>query len=146
MRKGDIIIMDKGYYSYSNYLVGISRFKIVPLIFPRKDFKIKKALSLLSYPLSSFENSKLDENAKSFFEKLAKEFKSKIENWKVFKAIRSSIEDVFKLAKNSFSLDKIHRYTMKSVAKFVSLNVLLVGIVLSLGFNSKEKLQRLAEW
>src|SRR5690606_32059174 len=32
IRKGDILIFDKGYYSYDNYQIGISNYKIVPLI------------------------------------------------------------------------------------------------------------------
>ena len=52
----------------------------------------------------------------------------------------------FKLAKNAFSLKNLHRYTKRSVKKFVCLHVLLVGIVVSLGINSKEELQKIAEW
>jgi len=36
-RDGDTIIFDKGYYGYKNYTMGISRFKVIPSIFPRKD-------------------------------------------------------------------------------------------------------------
>ncbi|RJS86009.1 transposase, partial [Methanophagales archaeon] len=39
----------------------------------------------------------------------------------------------------------LHRYTKRSVKKFVCLHVLLVGIVVSLGINSKEELQKIAE-
>jgi len=56
------------------------------------------------------------------------------------------IEDIFKLAKNAFPLKNFHRYTKRSVKKFVCLHVLLVGIVVSLGINSKEELQKIAEW
>ena len=63
-----------------------------------------------------------------------------------FQTIRSLIEDVFKLAKDAFSLKKFHKYTTRSVKKTVCLNVLLVGLVISLGFRSKKQLQRLAEW
>ena len=52
----------------------------------------------------------------------------------------------FKLAKDAFSLTKLHRYTERSVGKVICLNVLLVGIVVSLGFNSKEDLQQMTEW
>ena len=138
MRNGDTIIFDKGYYCYENYLIGVSRFKIVPLIFPRKDFAINR----LSYPLSPFHRKRLNKKTKSFFETLVRELKAKLENWREFKPIRSYIEDLFKVAKNSFSLNKIHRYTMRSVKKFVSLGVLLVGVVILLGFNSKEELQK----
>jgi len=36
-RDRDTIIYDKGYYGYKNYTMGISRFKVIPAIFPRKD-------------------------------------------------------------------------------------------------------------
>jgi len=50
-----------------------------------------------------------------------------------FREKRSLIEDVFKVAKNAFSLRKIHKYTTGSVLKTVCLNVLLLGLVISLG-------------
>ena len=68
------------------------------------------------------------------------------ENWKKYKPIRGMIEDIFKLAKNAFSLKNLHRYTKRSVKKFVCLHVLLIRIVVSLGVNSKEELQKIAEW
>jgi len=146
IRNGDVVMSDKGYYSYDNYLIGISRFKIVPLIFPKKNFKMNRALDGMSYPLRLFYKKRLNKKNKFFFKRLVKEFEMKLENWRKFKPVRSYIEDIFKVAKNSFSLDKIHRYTFRSVKKFVSLGVLLVGIVVLLGFDSKEELQRLAEW
>ncbi len=80
--------------------------------------------------------------------KLFKDLKTKLlnllSNWHDFKSIRSMIEDVFKLAK-SMSLRSLHRYTMRSVYKFVAMNVLLVGVVVALGFKEKKVLQRLAE-
>lgn len=145
LRRGDTIIMDKGYYSYPNYQIAVSRYQIVPLIFPKSDFKLKRALDSLSYPIKSFRNSKLEENTKRFFIGLKKEFKSKMEKWQSFKHIRSIIEDMFKLAKKSLDLDKIHRYTTKSVTKHISLNVLLLGTLLALGYNTKKQLQTLAE-
>ena len=36
IQKGDIIIFNKGYYSYKNYQLGISKFKIVSFIFQKK--------------------------------------------------------------------------------------------------------------
>jgi len=40
MKNGDAAIFDNGYYSYENYLIEISKFKIVPLVFPKKNFTI----------------------------------------------------------------------------------------------------------
>jgi len=37
-RRGDVIVMDKGFYAYRNYLIGINEYMIVPLIFPRSKF------------------------------------------------------------------------------------------------------------
>jgi len=144
-RNGDTVVFDKGYYGYKNYLMGISRFKIVPLIFAKKNFKMNKLTGIISYPLSIFGKSDLERN-KKFFNHLMKSLRIKLENWKKYKPIRSIIEDMFKLAKSSFSLKKLHRYTERSVKKFVCLDVLLIGIVVSLGINSKDDLQRLAEW
>ena len=63
-----------------------------------------------------------------------------------FREKRSLIEDVFKAAKNTFGLRKIHKYTTRSVLKTVCLNVLLLGLVISLGFDKKIDIQRLSEW
>jgi hypothetical protein len=144
-RNGDTVVFDRGYYGYKNYSMGISRFKVVPLIFPKKNFKMNKLTGMISYPLSIFGKSDLEKN-KKFFNQLMESLRIKLENWEEYKPIRSIIEDMFKLAKNAFSLKKLHRYTERSVKKFVCLDVLLIGIIVSLGINSKEDLQRIAEW
>ena len=145
IRNGDTVIFDKGYYSYDNYFEGIMKFKIVPLVFPKKGFDMDKLLGKLSYPLSVFNKTNVD-RAKAFFNDLVKRLKEGLENWKSYKPIRGMIEDIFKVAKNAFSLKKIHRYTKRSVEKVVCLNVLLLGIVVSISYRSKEELQRFAEW
>jgi hypothetical protein len=144
-RKGDKIIFDSGYYSYKNYVLGISKFKIVSGILPRKNLKNGKLMGMLTYPLSIF-NRPHPEKEKKFFNRLAKDLVNILDNWKEYRPIRGMIEDIFKLAKDAFSLRKLHRYTERSVGNFICLNVLLVGIVVSLGFNSKEDLQQMAEW
>ncbi len=143
LRKGDVVLADKGYYSYRNYVMAISRFKVVPLIFPRKNFSLSRLLGMFSYPLEIFFSRS---GEKLIFLKLVRMFVRLIKEWERFKAVRSVIDDLFKVAKKCFALDKLHRYTMRSVKKFVALNVLLVGVVVSLGFREKEALQRLAEW
>jgi hypothetical protein len=147
LRKGDTLVLDKGFYSYLNYVEGIARFRIVPMIFPRKNFDLDRLLGMTSYPLEVF-NGKPNyvEEKKQLFDGLVRELKEKISRWKDFKPIRAIIEDLFKLAKNSFALSRMHRYTMRSIKKACAFCVLLVGVVVSLGFNSKEDLQRLAEW
>jgi hypothetical protein len=129
-RNGDKIIFDRGYYSYKNYVLGILKFKIVPGIFPRKNLKKEKLMGMLTYPLSIF-NRPHPEKEKKFFNRLAKDLINILDNWKEYRPIMGMIEDIFKLAKDAFSLRKLHRYTERSVGKIICLNVLLVGIVVS---------------
>ena len=68
-RNGDTIILDKGYYGYRNYGLGISRFKVISVIFPRKNFKMGKLMAMLSYPLSIFNRSN-PEKEKEFYKGL----------------------------------------------------------------------------
>jgi len=143
IRRGDTVIMDKGFYAYRNYLIGLNEYRVVPLIFPRKNFDIDRLNGMLSYPLSIFGSKSLDEE-KRRFRALKTKLMSLLKRWGEFKPVRAVIEDVFKLAK-SFGLRRLHRYTMRSVYKFVALNVLLIGIVVALGFREKKVLQRLAE-
>ncbi len=142
IRRGDVIIMDKGFYAYKNYLIGMNEYRVVPLIFPRSNFKLERLDGLLSYPLSIFSNNLNKE--KRLFKSLKAKLMNLLRGWPEFKAIRSAIEDVFKLAK-SFGLRRLHRYTSRSVLKFAALNVLLVGIVVAMGFREKRVLQRLSE-
>ena len=148
LRKGDTLVLDwiKGFYSHMNYAMGIARYKVVPLISPRENFSLDRALGMISYPLEVFNGRPAYvEEKKRFYDSLVHGFKEKITRWRDFKPIRSIIEDFFKLAKNSFAISRMHRYTMRSVKKAVAFNVLLTGAVTSHGFNSKEDLQRLAE-
>jgi len=124
----------------------MARFKVVPVIFPRKNFDLGRVLGLISYPPEVFNGrAAYVEEKKRFYDRLVLEFKKKIRKWQDFRPVRSIIEDLFKLAKKSFALSKTHRYTMRSVKKACAFCVLLAGVVVSIGFNSKEDLQRLAE-
>ena len=49
IQKGDILIFDKGYYSYKNYQLGISKYKIVPFIFQKSISKEQS--SMINYPI-----------------------------------------------------------------------------------------------
>ena len=64
IRKKDIIIFDRGYYKYENYQIGISKYKIVPLIFPKEKFKLQKLKDKLTYPLKVFKDKKTETPAK----------------------------------------------------------------------------------
>ena len=56
LRKGQQIIADKGFYSAKNYLIGINRYKIVPLIFPRKNPTLKVLKDKITNPLDYFDH------------------------------------------------------------------------------------------
>ena len=104
LRKKDVILMDRGFYAYGNYLIGINRYRIVPLIFPRSNFRMERLDSLLSYPLSVFNSKNLARERKLFRNLRAKLF-NLLKNWESYKSERSLIEDVFKLSKSK--LEKI---------------------------------------
>ncbi len=142
IRFGDAIIMDKGFYAYKNYLIGI-RYGVVPLIIPRKNFSLERLEGLISYPLFIF-NSKNVEKEKKRYRRLVKKL---VEGLKMnLKTLRSIIEDVIKLGKEAFSLKRLHCYSFESVKKRCSLSVLLTGMTFEFGFREKKVIQKLSEW
>ena len=145
IQKGDILIFDKGYYSYQNYQLGISKYKIVPFIFPKENFKRTKLNDQLSYPLQVFKKTKKLLAKKQFYNNLKHELFKRLDKWEKFKPIRGKIEDFFKLLKQGLNLRQIHKYTPKSVAKTVYLNVFLGALIISQGFYSKTAIQQLSE-
>lgn len=58
IQKRDPLIFDKGHYSYKNYQLGISKYKILPFIFPKDNFNKTKLNEQLSYPLQVFNKTK----------------------------------------------------------------------------------------
>lgn len=145
IRNGDTIIFDKGYYSYQNYQIGISKYKIVPLIFPKENFKLQKLKDKLSYPLRVFKEKKKETKAKNIYNNLKKQLIEKIKNWKSYKPIRGKIEDFFKLCKSGLSLKKLHKYTPKSAKITTILTVFLAGLITTQGYSTKTALQKLSE-
>jgi hypothetical protein len=51
IRKEDTIIFDGGYYKYDNYRMGITDYKIVPVIFLHKNMNLNRVLDKITYPL-----------------------------------------------------------------------------------------------
>ena len=145
IEKGDTLIFDKGHYSYENYQIGISKYKIVPFIFPRDNFKRNKLNDQLSYLLQAFKKTKKIITEKRFYDNLKHELLKKLDNWKKFKPIQGKIEDFFKLLKQGLNMREIHKYTPKSVAKTVYLNVFLGALIISQGYYSKTAIQQLSE-
>lgn len=145
IRKGDILIFDKGYYSYKNYQLGINKYKIVPFIFPKSSFKQNKLNDILTYPLDVFKKIKRIKHEKRIYNTLKQELLKKLSSWSKFKPKRGKIEDFFKLLKQGLNMKEIHKYTSKSVAKTVFLNVFLGALTISQGFYSKTAIQQLSE-
>jgi Transposase DDE domain len=145
IRKNDTIIFDRGYYSYKNYQIGISKYKIVPLIFPKENFKIQKLKDKLTYPLRVFNNKKTEKQTKRLYKRLKIELLKKIAKWKKYKPIRGKIEDFFKLCKSGLSLKRLHKYTPESAKRTTILIVFLAGLITTNGYNSKTALQKLSE-
>ncbi len=85
---------------------------------PRKNFKLGKVLNVIIPPLDFYldKPNRIQEKL-LFLKKLVSEFKEIIANWEPFKYVRSFIEDVFKIEKNALSLDKLHKYTSRSVKR-----------------------------
>jgi hypothetical protein len=145
IRNNDLIIFDKGYYSYKNYLIGISNYKIIPLIFPKKDFNIKRLKGMISYPLTIFNPKKPIKKLKPIYKRIKRKLLKLLEDWENYKPIRGKIEDFFKLCKKGVNLQKIHKYTPKSAKKTTILHVFLAGLITTLGYNRKTDLQKLSE-
>ena len=107
----DLIYFDRGYFSYENYKIGINKYKIIPVIFPKEIFKINKFQDQMSYSLMIYKNKKKISENKKLTEHLQKLLLIKLKNWKDYKPIRGIIEDFFKAAKGAFGLGKFHSFT-----------------------------------
>ncbi|GAA5818190.1 MAG: Pseudogene of transposase [Methanobrevibacter sp. CfCl-M3] len=84
LRYGDLIIADKGYYSYVNYELSILRHKIIPLIYFKKNMRKEKILSRFCYLLECFSTKK---HEKPIYRRIVSKFRVLIDKWKDFKNI-----------------------------------------------------------
>jgi hypothetical protein len=72
-----------------------------------------------------------------FYKEITAKFKELISKWKKSTSVRSTIEDMFKLATKAYSREDLHRYTRISVQKYHSLAVLLVGVTVNYGIKER---------
>jgi len=137
LRKGQLIVADKGFYSASNYLIGINKYKIIPLIFPRKKPTLEVLKDKITNPLDYF-----DHNNKSgaIYKTLRERLFELLPKWEDFRRTRWKIEKVFQFLKQNLGLGHIHAYTKRSVYKKAYLNVLLLGILISQGYNEIQEI------
>lgn len=143
LHKGDRVLLDRGYYSYSNYAISLMKYQVIPLILPKKGFSFSKLEKLLICPLSWFNSKKSHEKVIELSQ-MKKELKESLEKSDELAAQRSIIEDVFKFGKEALALDNLHRYTSRSIKKAIGLHALLMGLLIHFEFNEKKKLQRAA--
>ena len=145
IKRKDIILFDRGYYGYKNYQIGINKYRIVPIIFPKESYKEEKLKGQMSYPMEVFSKNKNTEDLKKDIDSIASILYQKLRNWKDLKPIRGIIEDFFKVAKDAFGLGEFHSYTVESMSRKIYLCLLLTTLIVQQGYKTKTQLQRLAE-
>ena len=145
IKRKDIILFDRGYYGYKNYQIGINKYRIVPIIFPKGSYKEEKLKGQMSYPMEVFSKNKKAKELKKDIDSIASILYKKLRNWKELKPIRGIIEDFFKVAKDAFGLGEFHSYTVESMSRKIYLCLLLTTLIVQQGYKTKTQLQRLAE-
>ena len=45
-------------YGYKNYQIGVNKYKIVPIIFPKESYREEKLKGQMSYPIEVFSRNK----------------------------------------------------------------------------------------
>ena len=117
IKRKDMILFDRGYYGYKNYQIGINKYRIVPIIFPKDSFKEEKLKGQMSYPMEVYFNNKHSKELKEKINSMSTILFEKLKNWKDLKPIRGLIEDFFKVAKDAFGLGEFHSYTVESMSR-----------------------------
>ena len=140
LKKGQLILADRGFYSLENYLIGINNYKIVPLLFPKKKPSLITLIERIQNPLDYFDEKKDDTG---IYEYLKQKLFNLLPKWEDFRRMRWKIEEFFKFMKTNLKLNNIHAYTMKSVYKHVYLNVLLIGMIISKGYREIKEIRKL---
>ncbi|MBV1767648.1 MAG: transposase [Methanobacterium sp.] len=133
LKKGQLVIADKGFYNACNYLTRINKYKIVPLVFPRKKptLKVLKDKIIQSVRLILTMKINPDKHIRNY----ETDYSNYFLNGRIYAEQDGKIEKVFQFLKENLGLGHIHAYTKRSVYKKAYLNVLLLGILISNGQN-----------
>jgi len=133
LKKGQLVIADRGFYSACNYLTGINKYKIIPLVFPRKKptLKVLKDKIIQSVRLILTMKINPDKHIRNY----ETDYSNYFLNGRIYAEQDGKIEKVFQFLKENLGLGHIHAYTKRSVYKKAYLNVLLLGILISNGQN-----------
>lgn len=143
LKKWQLILCDRGFQSLENYLIGINKYNIVPLLFPKKKPSLitlfERIQNLIDYYEDNNEEIKIyDDLKQKLFESLVK--------WEDYRRMRWKIEEFFKFMKEELKLKNIHAYTKRSVYKHVYLNVLLIGMMINTGYRKIKEITRLVDF
>ena len=101
LRKGQLIVADKGFYSASNYLIGINKYKIIPLIFPRKKPTLEVLKDKIINPLDYFD---YENKSGAIYKTLRERLFKLLPKWEDFRRTRWKIEKVFQFLKQNLVL------------------------------------------
>ena len=132
-------------YSMENYINAINKYHVIAVIFPKQWFTLEKLEAQMSTSLDIFYDKTTLKDNKNLFLKLTTTLYDKLKNWKELKPTRGIIEDFFKVCKDAFGLGEFHSYTQSSMRRNIYLCILLSTLVIQQGFDTKTKLQQLAE-
>jgi hypothetical protein len=126
---GQKIYCDRGFTSFNNIFIGINKYKVVPILFLKKNIKIETIISKLEDLLEVFKKIGIDIKLHDKFKILRKITIESLSNWKDFRRLRWRIEKVYTFLKIELKLDKVHVYSFKSAEKNVYVNVLLANLL-----------------
>ena len=129
IKRKDLILFDRGYYGYKNYQIGINKYNIIPIIFPRESYMEEKLKGQMSYPMEVFSKNKKAKDLKKDIDNIASILYQELRTWKYLKPIRGIIEDFFKVAKNAFGLGEFHSYTVESMSRKIYSYLLLTTLI-----------------
>jgi hypothetical protein len=143
LKKWQLILCDRGFQSLENYLIGINRYNVVPLLFPKKKPSLITLFERIQNPIDYYDNNNEDIG---IYNNLKQKLFESLINWEEYRRMRWKIEEFFKFMKEKLKLKNIHAYTKRSVYKHVYLNVLLIGMMISTGYRKIKEITRLVDF
>ncbi|MBZ9570945.1 transposase [Methanobrevibacter sp. TMH8] len=137
------MLCDRGFQSLKNYLIGINKYNIVTLLFPKKKPSLINLFERIQNPIDYYE----DNNGEiKIYNDLKQKLFDSLVKWEDYRRIRWKIEEFFKFMKEKLKLKNIHAYTIISVYNHVYLNVLLIGMMISTGYRKIKEIKRIVDF
>ncbi|MDR3062631.1 MAG: transposase [Methanobrevibacter sp.] len=110
LKKGQVILADRGFQSLKNYLIGINKYKVVPLLFPKKKPSLITLIERIQNPIEYFTE---EEYKNPIYNYLKEKLFILLTKWEDYRRRRGKIEEFFKFLKIQLKLKQIHAYTKK---------------------------------